>query len=125
LVVLADALLAQGRAADASEALVAASDAQGGSPDLLARAASIAPRELLGGLLDRAALDEVASRELRAFAEGSDVASPSTPRGWLARAEAALVAGAPSESLSALDAWETSRPSRVDEPLAAELRRRA
>lgn len=128
-VALANALAAEGRDDDAAEALlVAASTSQ--SPALLARAATTAPRETLRAWFARGELaPSEALDELRAFAEGRDVGAPTTPRGWLARAMAALDRSAPTDALAALDAWDVARATveiaRADESLAAELRRRA
>jgi tetratricopeptide (TPR) repeat protein len=128
-VALANALAAEARDDDAAEALlVAASMAQ--SPTLLARAATTAPRETLRAWIERGELaPSDALEELRAFAEGHDVGTPTTPRGWLAHAMAALDRSAPTEALTALDAWDVARATveiaRSDEALAAELRRRA
>lgn len=128
-VALANALAAEGHDDDAAEALlVAASMAQ--SPTLLARAATTAPRETLRAWIERGELaPSEALEELRAFAEGGEVSTPTTPRGWLARAMATLDRNAPTEALAALDAWDVARATveiaRSDEALAAELRRRA
>lgn len=144
LTLLADVLSAEGRLLEATHALIAASDSRDGDAELLLRAGRTVPltegSELYrtAALLERAIPGSPLADALRAHAligrgevDAARMAlssEPVEPREALARIRVALLTAPPREVLALLDQFEASellRPSRLDMPVAQQLRRDA